>query len=77
MVGRAVDELLMLGADPPPFARLFPAGETRDQLLARLDEGDASKLCYQSPAAAIHNATAAAAAVSARRMRGPRLMPIA
>src|SRR3954454_13440764 len=38
MVGHPIDEFLMLGADPPPLARLFAAGEHRQQIIAGLDE---------------------------------------
>ena len=37
MVGEAIDELLVLGADPPVVARLLAAGEHREQVVAALD----------------------------------------
>src|SRR5436305_662488 len=37
MVGAAIDELLMLGADPPLRLRLLAAGEGREQIVAALD----------------------------------------
>jgi hypothetical protein len=37
VVVAAVDELLMLGADPPGVARLLAAGKDGEQLLAALD----------------------------------------
>ena len=37
MVGEAVDELLVLGADAPVVARLLAAGEDRQQVVAALD----------------------------------------
>src|SRR5437762_14141537 len=38
MIGHAINELLMLGADAPTLARLFAAGEHRQQIVAALDE---------------------------------------
>ena len=38
VVGGAIDELLVLGADSPGFARLFPALHRGDKLIPALDE---------------------------------------
>src|SRR5690606_14693282 len=98
MIVALVDQLLVLGADPPAFRRLLAGLERCDELLPPFDpfffparpraRAHAGPLGeprhprqrkvrahrYQSPAIAIHSAVAAIAAVSPRRMRGPRLM---
>jgi hypothetical protein len=38
VIGGAVDEFLVLGADPPCVARLLPAREEGDQLSAIFDD---------------------------------------
>ena len=38
VVAHAVDELLVLGADTPAFGRLLALGESRNQLVAVLDD---------------------------------------
>jgi hypothetical protein len=39
MIGGAIDEFLVLGADAPALRRLLSAREYRDQLIPRFDDG--------------------------------------
>ncbi|MCY1172237.1 hypothetical protein D9M73_123690 [compost metagenome] len=38
MIGDGIDELFMLGADPPEFPGLLTLGEARDELVAVFDD---------------------------------------